>query len=292
MLHSDSGLGLFSGLGFFSPLGFCWPPALGSPPFFLSPLPFVSGWALGSGCGGLVAEIQSGVAGRVGQRGHAAVVLVLAAIEGHLADAGGQGPLGDRSLPTAAAAALLPPYWNLPQPAPRPRCWPRPACGPPGRRSSARKCACGCGTRSAGAGWQPLHVVATAKRRRVALPLIRLTCFTSHLVACSVLVSLHVTDNVTRSVTVQVTSTSSWPCPPCGGPARRRSGCPCLCTAPACGAPAPSAANWPTNCLSMPLITTCFWSGQVTVSPAGIGFCNSLAKPTRNCSTPFWTAAR
>ena len=43
-----------------------------------------------------------------------------------------------------------------------------------------------------------------------------------------------------------------------------------------------SAANSPTCCLSQPWTRTWVWSGQMTVSPGGIFFSTSLAKPTRS----------
>jgi hypothetical protein len=52
-------------------------------------------------------ELQSGVAGGVGEGGDPAVVEVAASVEDDLGDAGGLGPLGDE-LPTLAAASLLP----------------------------------------------------------------------------------------------------------------------------------------------------------------------------------------
>ena len=85
-----------SPLGFFSPLGFCWPSALGWPPFSSRPCPSSPLPAWAPVAAAFRRNVQAGVAGGVGQGSHAAVVLVLAAVKGHLGHSGGQGPLGDQ----------------------------------------------------------------------------------------------------------------------------------------------------------------------------------------------------
>ena len=129
----------------------CRPPASLRARLLLAAL--LLGLGLGLRLGGrrLGAEVQPGVPGRVGQGGDAAVVLVLAAIEGHLLHAGRQGPPGNRRSrprrPPSCCRRRRPAGGLL-----RPPCSPPPACGWPSRRSPGRRCACDCGKRTTAAG--------------------------------------------------------------------------------------------------------------------------------------------
>ena len=87
-------------------------------------------------------ELQTALAGGVGQRRDPTVVVVATAVEHDGRDAGRLGALGDELADLRARG----PSCRRRARARRPRAWtPRPACGRRGRRSAGRRCAARCG---------------------------------------------------------------------------------------------------------------------------------------------------
>ena len=139
----------------------------------------------------VVSELQSGLAGRVGDGGHPAVVQETAPVEDDLADAGGLGPLGDQAADRRRPRPCC--RCRRPGAGPSRPSRRRPGCGRRGRRSPGRRCACWSGRPPGGAGPAvPATFLRTRWWRRARATCLSLaaTCSCADLLDCSTGVGL------------------------------------------------------------------------------------------------------
>ena len=188
-------------------------------------------------------------------------------VEAHGFDSCGSGPLGNRfSYGFAPRSGCRP--TSACRKASCPTTRRRPAFDRPDRRQSVQKCACGCGRRSS-AAVRACREPACAREMPAAAAALRVvwngpwlwesrvesreqTCSGSRLSTLSSRLSY-----VAVLPALRRTCSPSYRMPlPLYGSGLRTA--------------RTSAANCPTCCLSVPLMTMCVWSGQVTFKPLGI----------------------